>query len=477
MLTPVMTTFVGIGLLVVVTRFRRGDLLSPFSTSLILLIAIFGVRPIFMLVNESYFFYGLEVSDGVNHASVIGLVGILGLGTGYLLAHLPAGAQAPVAARSGLQAHRGGGMTIAAVTSLLVLVVWFAVTALLGGSVEFVAETFDGRTADVEAALTGVPAIVFGLPVVAGLLVALQRIRTERVRPLSLIENVQYWSVIALSVVPPAALGNRRFLIPTVLAGLIGACTRTWLKRVTARMVLGVLVATCALAIVPFIRSAGSRTRSTSFLGAMSDRLGAEGIGGVMEDFFLSYDTEMFSYVAYVAPRLGETIPYGYGRGTLVEMVGAAAPQAVLPFQTWSNSLLDRIFGGGCGDVNCPVPSVFGTLYFDLAFPGLIFATVAIGASLTRYGLWIHRASGWRLTAVLLLGSFAPLMARGNAISQLWIAVQVFAGLQAAIVLTQLIAWIARPSRDAQLVARDEDGVRLAPDKVSDAAASTPQSI
>ena len=48
-------------------------------------------------------------------------------------------------------------------------------------------------------------------------------------------------------------------------------------------------------------------------VGAMGAYFQDVGLRGTLNNFFLSYDTEMFNYVAYMTQTMGKTIPFRYG--------------------------------------------------------------------------------------------------------------------------------------------------------------------
>ena len=364
---------------------RRGDLISPFSTCLVLLTAIYGIRPLFMLASDQFSFYGLTISpEGFDQAALIGLLGVTSLCLGYL-GHRKM--TRPVAPRPLVEDRGGIGLTV--VAAVAVLVAWFVVTAFIGGGADFVADTFDGRgNSSNRCGVHRCPAVASALPVVAGLLVAVRRIVIERTPPVAVPRECPVLVSRRSSDHSAISLGGRRFLIPTVIAALTGVCARNWRTAVGVGMGLTSIAIAFALMVVPFVRSAGSRVgENKDLIGAMGDHVGSTGIGGVVSDFFLSYDTEMFSYVAYVSPLIDSgMMPLGYGRGTALEMALAILPSSMLPTQTWSNSMLDSIFGRTCAEGVCPVPSAFGTLYFDLWFPGLVLGCILIGWLCAGYG-------------------------------------------------------------------------------------------
>lgn len=49
------------------------------------------------------------------------------------------------------------------------------------------------------------------------------------------------------------------------------------------------------------------------------------------DNFFLSYETVMFNYVAYMSQVVGNTIPHGMCRGTLGEVIACRYPDLFVP--------------------------------------------------------------------------------------------------------------------------------------------------
>ena len=437
-LIPWLTVLLAVGGVVVVTQFRQGPLVSPLSVTLLLLAAIFGVRPIMMVDHERYSFYGgNDVRNGFEIATWVGLVSVLFLLGGYFLGAVTR-TRVPSRGDEFEPNWRPPRVSIAraASFSVLLLLAWLLLMVAFGGGFDYISLLFAGRSDAAESRLSGMPAIVPALPVVAALFLALTRIQLERVRTITSPEKLQYWAVVVLSVIPPSALGSRRFLIPSVLAALLGAVAPVWRRVISVRMVALAFVGFVALTIIPFVRSSGSRTGRTDLLGAMGDYFGTQGLGGTLENFFLSYDTEMFNYIAFLATRLGTTIEYGWGRGTVGELLLSPIPASIAPTTLWSNQILIEAFGGGCGVVYCPVPSVSGVLFYDGGFAGVVAGMSVLGFLMSRFEQAFLRAEGIKLAALLTLGAFSVQLVRGNTISQLWIAAQI------VIVLT-VLEWVA----------------------------------
>lgn len=423
---PALTLLVGAVAWVVGTGLRRGSFLSPYSLILLILISIFGFRPLLMPSEPaSYAFYGFNIANGYALATIIGFVGTTSFIMGY-------GVRRMTRSRNprGDDSHAFPRVTPRRATAAAwaLLGAWLLIMIVVGGGPGFLTLLFAGRSETVNDVFSGVPAFVPALPVVACLLVATVRFQWERLRRYTRSQNLAYWVILIAAVVPPSALGTRRFLIPSVLIMIIGALGRSWNKKVRPSWVVAGVAGFLILAIVPFVRSAGSRVGSrTDLLGAMSVYFRDEGARGTLDNFFLSYDTEMFNWVAYFAPRMGERIPYGWGKGTFGEVLSSPLPAALTPFDRWNDVLLTYAFDSACSlKTVCPVPSIIGVLFTDLSWIGLVFGMAALGAACAGFEKSLLRSSGSATAALLLIAGFSVLFARGNSMAQVWIAVQVF---------------------------------------------------
>ncbi|MFI7583279.1 hypothetical protein ACH9DO_05735 [Kocuria sp. M1N1S27] len=423
---PALTLVVGGVAWFVGTGFRRGAFLSPYSLILLILLSVFGFRPLLMPAEPvSFDFYGHDISNGYRLATIIGFVGTLSFIAGYATRRLMAREGSPELDRPLLPRVTPGRAALAA---WALLALWLGVMIVAGGGPGFLAVLFAGRSDAANTVFAGLPAIVPALPVVSCLMAATVRFKTERIRRYRPHENMAYWIIAVVAIIPPSALGTRRFIIPSVLIMIVGALARSWDRKVRPTWLIAGIAGFLILAIVPFVRSAGSRVGGrTDLLGAMSVYFRDEGARGTLDNFFLSYDTEMFNWVAYFAPRLGETIPYGMGRGTAGEVLSMSIPAAVSPFERWNDTLLTYAFGAGCGaGTVCPVPSIVGVLHSDLSWVGLTFGMAILGVLCANYEGRLMASRGSYTALLLLATGFSILFARGNSMAQVWIAVQVF---------------------------------------------------
>lgn len=426
---PILTIVVGLGGWVLGTGLRGGSMVSPFSMFTLILVSIFGVRPLLMPgERESFELYGYYLTtQGFHLAALAGFLGTLFFVLGYFVQRLWRGRPVFVAPPApGPEFDLAPRRSITA--AWLLLAVWPVALAMVGGGFGFLRLVFAGRSEAVSIQLAHVPAIVFALPVVSCLTIAAVRFQYERRYAYTRVQNLHYWIVGAVAVVPPSALGTRRFLISSFVIVVVGALGRSWRRKVKPVWLAAGAAGLLALAIFPFVRSAGSRAGgNTDLLGAMVDYFQEEGLRGTLNNFFLSYDTEMFNYLAHFGPRMGSTIPWGLGRGTLGDVIAQPIPAAISPLPIWNDYLLTYAFGGGCRtDVACPVPSVVSVLFTDLAWPGVILGMFILGLMAARFEGSLLQASGNWLAVLLLTAGFSVVFARGNSMSQPWYALQIF---------------------------------------------------
>jgi hypothetical protein len=396
--------------------------LAPESIGMIMLFAIFSVRPLFGNRFDEQLFYGFVPSPAGQHtALVVGTVSMAAYALGCFICSVRptraaelAQAQKTTDGRSvELSAEKAVVFAIAGAALYVVLLL-----AVAGSST--VAALSGGRSAEV--AIAGVPEFVLIVPMSGSVAVAIFLLY-RRGTYLSLREVLLCLFSIAVSLVLLSQLGNRRFLIPAALIPVIAGLLR---RRIAVRAyhVLIAAVAFMFVAIVPMVRSAGARMPGENLLSASWRYLGDEGISGVFTPVFASYDTEMLDYIALMSERLPPNtgIGFGLGKGTLVEFLLRPLPSSITGTQ-YSDALLTSVWGGGCGQPVCPVASVAGVLYFE----GGILA-VGLGTFLFAVILrWLSNRLAYSATlatmpatAVVVASAFALVATRTNTVHSLW---------------------------------------------------------
>lgn len=435
------------------TQLRVGPLLSPFSVAMFMLISIFGIRPILIVDDPDHLFYGFRVSDGFAASALVGTVAIVSLASGYAVSSMGGDRQAtamvrPVSAegpRTSGFVHAVGSASATRVSVLTVigLCLW-AVAMTAAGGTSFLSAMVGGRSTEVSESLVNLPILFYCLPAGVVFATAFWRICREReYGALSRRDILVYWVTVVVGVVPPALLGNRRFILPCIVAALLATVMNgpRWGERVgIVRFAIG-LVGFLAIATLPFVRSSGARDpESSNLLGAMLAHVSDQGVVGVMSNYFRSYDTEMFDYIALVSPHLGGTVPYGYGRGTVVDLATSVVPARLLSTPAWSDQILNTMFDTTCGTGICPVPSIAGTAYFDLGYVGVAMIAFVVGVLCYLFKARFRGLTGSGLLMVLVLGSFTITFVRGNFPAQAWIAANV-------IIIAALASWLLSVGR------------------------------
>lgn len=398
-----------------------GRFLAPDVMATAMIVAIFGVRPTFKDRFEEGPWYDMYVPtvEGQHISLLVGVIAIVSFSIGTTIAQRTTRREARLdqfrSCQSTKQIRFTAGQVIA-LSAISAFTYVAALTAFAGPGI--FSQLQNGRSADL--AIGGIPEIVMIIPLTASVAAAIFLL-THKNRRLLAVEIIVLLMATITSVTLVSQLGNRRFIIPAVLIPLTAALIR---KPARVKLIhiglatVGVLL----LATIPMVRAAGARRPGEGLLSAGWRYLQEEGPSGVIRPIFVSYDTEMFDYIAVVAPTL-ESDRFGWGRGTVVEFITRPLPATWIDGPAWSNSLMTQFFGGGCGDPVCPVASLPGVLYFD---GGLTL--VAVGSLIAGIFLRILSAK-WQYNklvsiktqiSVVIISSFALIAIRTNTIHAAW---------------------------------------------------------
>lgn len=398
-----------------------GRLLAPDFMAVAVLFAIFGVRPLFAdrFAKELWYEAYTPSQAGENIALTVGIAASISFAVGtFLTSHAPMKSRLDGNHQSGSK-RPYRGMTsrhIAIFTMYSILIYAVLLVAISGPAI--LGQLRMGRSADV--AIGQVPEIVMMIPLSPSLLVAMFLL-TNRDRKLSKSDLMTAFAAIALSLALLSQLGNRRFIIPAILIPLIAALIRKPTRLKAQHVLLGT-VAFLLLAILPMVRSTGARLPGETLMQASWRYFQQEGLSGTVRPIFVSFDTEMFDYIAILAPTL-ESADFGWGRGTALEFIMRPLPGSRLNEDSWSDQLLTRLFGGGCGDPVCPVASYPGVLYFDGGYTFVVIGCVLLGALLRYMAILWHSSktlSLHKLMTVVIVSAFALVAIRTNTIHATW---------------------------------------------------------
>jgi hypothetical protein len=396
--------------------------LAPESIAIIMLFAIFSVRPLFSNRFAEQTFYGYVPSlVGERTALLAGIVCMACFAAGCFFWSVRPARAAELAARVPKPEKRL--VNLSAKKVLVVSVVGAVVYALMLVAIAgtgTVAALSGGRSADV--VIAGVPEVILLVPMTGSIVTTLFIINRRHAMIIKS-EAIYCVAAVGVSLVLLSQLGNRRFLIPAALMPLMAMLVRKTM-RIRAYHVVLALVGFVFIAIVPMVRSAGARMPGENLLTASWRYLGDRGISGVLTPVFASYDTEMLDYIALMSQKItADTgIGFGMGRGTILEFLLRPLPSSVTGVQ-YSDQLLTSIWGGGCGQPVCPVASVAGVFYFEGGLIAVALGTFAFAAVLRFLSNRMAYSSGLKLlpiTCVTVASAFALIAARTNTIHSLW---------------------------------------------------------
>jgi len=426
---------------VVATSPLRGlsRVLAPDTLVVGMLYAIFAIRPLFTdrfqasRFEYSGFYRFVPTYDGQLTASLVGILLLWSIGIGALwCSHwrkLPAG---PTTAgpedrrtRQGTDAADLPHVRAVAVT-LAALALYFALIVSFMGLARALAMS-EGRSDYVSSGAFGLPAIVYVIPL-TGSIAAATLILMARSHPIGFPAWLSILFCTALSLVSVSQLGNRRFMIPAVLI-VVGAFLMQKPIRLRLWHAVAGLLAIIFLAVVPYVRKAGSRPGEN--LGeAMVRYIGDNGFVVLLRNMFTTYDTEMYDYIAVVAPRLENGREnYGFGSGTVLEFFLHPLPQNMFNFNERSSEVRSYLFNYGCGvtcDLPNPVSSLGGVLFFDGWYVGVIVGGALAGVLVRVIAMRWSRAATSSVAqnmVTAISASFMAIAVRTETVGILWLCI------------------------------------------------------
>lgn len=430
------------------TRGEFARLLLPSGTAPMVLMAIFGVRPLLYTIDENFVFHGWSTLEGARIACQAGLLFMIAFVVGYTIwesySKKEAESDKPVsrAAPSLILGNYAIGRVAPVV--LLLLLLWYVLYVLWTGRPDIVIVLLAGRSQMSRQLLSGAPAVLSLLPVCAGILLCYTRMLYERVKHYTFIQELMWWGLVLLAALPALGQGTRRFQIPVVVAAGFAVLSR---QRFPAQNAIAFSLAGVTfliLAATPFIRSAGARREGESVFSALQRYIEEEGVSGVLDQFFLSYDTEMFDYVSWMAIHIGKSVEYGFGRSGILDFIVNPLPAGMLIDELWSDTLLIQMTGLDCTNGPCPVPSVVGVAYADFGLISVLLAGVTLG----MLSMQVEQMYGGRDVEMLFFTvviAFGTVITRGSAAISASLAAQCF--------IVCLIFWwfLLRPKTESRM--------------------------
>lgn len=426
---------------VIATNPLRGvsRLLAPDTLVVVILYAIFAIRPLFTgrfgpSTQLGAGFYGLVPTlDGQMTASFVGMILLWSIAIGVAW-HASMRKRPPkqdrlrsevadgfvptptlTESRSRLKPGRAVLVTIAAlVLYAAILIAFIGLNGFLAMSGGRSAESWTGST----------PVIVMIIPI-AGSVAAATLIMSARPGPIDTASWLAIGFCTAATLLAVFQLGQRRLIIPGALIVVTALLMRKPVRLRPRHVVFGTL-GLMTLAVLPHVR--GNRG-GEGLVESVVREIGENGPFGASSFFFTSYDTQMYDYIAMLAPSLNNgRLGFGLGSGTVLEFFTHPLPAALSPFSDRSTELKVHLFNyfcfsfGTCRAPN-PVLSVGGTLFFDWGYIGVLLGGILVGLAIRAISYRWSRADSLTnsqcvITAVC--ASYAMVAARTDTVFAIW---------------------------------------------------------
>lgn len=374
---------IGVLVLVASSLIARIDAFDPLFTGTLTFAVLFGVRPLLMIWGGEESYYGVDISESLTTATLLGLMGFSAFVVGYVCVSRSKIVSAEAAPTKDVPAP----LARAALVGLTILgaAIYAAFLAWRFGSVGRGFEMVRaGRSLELASGFGGASEYLTAAPILATVGAAALVI-TQRGR-LSLVDRVLLLAATCVPLLIFGFLGNRRFVIPAVLIPLVAWYLVTAVRPKWKTVIIGGAVAFLVLAAVPYARAAGARDQAGGFVPAMQALLKSP-VELIVDRFLGSHDTEMVAALAVQTEIVRQ--PY-WGRASVGDLLIAPIPSALFPKPvTARNEVLIEIYGAPCQAVGgrCPDFSVVGTFHQDLPYGGVVVGCLMLGA----FSAWVWK--------------------------------------------------------------------------------------
>jgi PST family polysaccharide transporter len=369
---------------------RRFDLFEPLLTGNVLLLTLFGIRPIAMILNHQQLDY-----DRVYLPSFVFTMGIALLGTySFVLAHELSFPRWRARTLGRLMVVRRQRARLFALVATGAGIVLFALFLAARGSMSSTIHlVLAGRSKELETVFSNSSEYLTSAPLLGGCAAIVVALAAG---PAYL--RFRDWLLIVVCALFPVVyffvIGGRRFLLPIIAIPLIVRYLERRRRPSWVAIAVVVPLAFLLLATIVLTRSANARSAYGGVSGILVHAV--ERPDDPARLFFTGPDTDMLPNLALEVRNLSRDGGYFYGRATLGDLLIAPIPHKILHAkpQTARNEILERVFGGPCQPNKglCPDFSALGTFYQDFWVPGVVLGMAALGLATSFF--WArHKAS------------------------------------------------------------------------------------
>lgn len=407
-----------LGSILFYAKFRIFYLLSPLVMANLVLVSIFGLRPLVMQYPDDFSFYGLDAVSGFNQAAMFGFLATLALNFGFYISNpneKPTMEYANKPNEKLLKKSRN--------ISVAMMILWLILMLIIGGT-SILSILAKGRSDDLNALFRGVPILLQAMPAASFMIVASSMFILLRFEKLTLLRKLEIAFLFSITAAPSALLGDRRIILPMAIVMLYVIFYNKREVKLNLFTSLIFLFVAAFLAIYPYVRSSGARQNSNLIVASLT-YLHNNGIQEVFRGYLVKNDTEMFNFVSFLTPRMGKEFQYGLGRGTIIDLFREALPSSLSASHTWADMILTKMFGEGCASGLCPVPSMVGVLLYDFGLAGILFGFLLLGSACKKFIFLISNSVGIKFVVTLIFGAYCSVIVRGSSIAMIWICLNI----------------------------------------------------
>lgn len=398
-----------------VARAVRGtfDLFEPLLSVNLVLLALFGIRPLAMLLNGQQLDYDRTFLPNFVFTTALALLGTLTFVTMYERFVRLSSDRSP---RRIILVRRRRARLFSVGAALLGLLLFMTFLESRGSFLHNLRLVLAGRSDRLETLFSNSSEYLTSAPILGGcgaILLALAAGPYLRFRDRILMVLCAAFPVFYFFVV-----GGRRFLLPIIGIPIVVRYLQRR-RRPSLRLVAIVVpIAFLLFATIVLTRSANNRAAS----GGVARILGHAVVhpDEPVRLFFTGPDTDMLPNLALEVRSLSRHGGYGLGQATVGDLVLAPVPHLIFPSKptTARDRMLIRVFGGPCRPSKglCPDFSSIGTFYQDFWVIGVVVGMALFGwFSALLWRRYLLRPSD--LTRTMLAASWfvmAPIVLRAG---------------------------------------------------------------